>query len=264
VNPLGGTMAIDQMPNFAAGGYAPPAGPPPSPYGAPPPQQAGAFGAPGMGGGQPGFPPPQGAPPGGGFGAPADPYGAPPPQQNPYGAPPQQTPYGAPPQGPGYGGPTGQEMMQAGQQFGAAAGNAIQAGFNAQPGGKPTMRNPVVTLLIAYAVLGVAPSVLGTILGIIGLGALAGLAGLACFIVYGFLCKPMILEAQTAANNQDIKWWWQLVPGLHIYFDALKVPELITAAKTQRGIIQQKPTRTIVFYLFLFPYALALDLNDLA
>ncbi len=54
------------------------------------------------------------------------------------------------------------------------------------------------------------------------------------------------------------------VPLLHIYFDVLKIPEMITAAKTSRGMIQQKPTRSLVFYLFLFPYALSLDLNDLA
>jgi hypothetical protein len=155
-------------------------------------------------------------------------------------------------------------MVQAGSQFGAAASNALAAGFNAQPGAGPAQRNAVKTLIVAYVVLLIAPSVLGTVLGIIGLGALSGLAGLACFIVYGFLMKPLILEAQTAANNQDLKWWWQLVPILSIYFDVLKIPELITAAKTQRGILQQKPTRTIVFYLFLFPYALALDLNDMA
>ena len=183
VNPLGGTMAIDQMPNFAAGGYGAAApGSAPVPYGAPP-QQPGAFGAPG--GAQPGFPPPQGGPPGGAFGAPADqgyggqqPYGAPPGQQ-PYGAPPgqqpygaPQQPYGAPPGQQGYGGPTGQEMMQAGNQFGAAAGGALAAGFNAQPGAGPSQRNPVKTLILAYVVLlGILPSILATVLGIIGLGA---------------------------------------------------------------------------------------------
>jgi hypothetical protein len=273
-------MAIDQMPNFAAGppNYGGPPQAAPNPYGAPPPQQPGAFGAPG--GAQPGFPPPQGGPPGGGFGAPADQgYGAPapqqqygaPPAQQPYGAPPGQQPYGAPPgqQQQGYGGPTGQELAQGANQFGAAASSALAAGFNAQPGAGPSQRNPVKTLIIAYGVLfgvNIVGSIIVSILARIvpALGFLGTLISIGAFIAYGFMLKPMLLETMTAANNQDLKWWWQLVPFLNCYFDWLKIPELVTAAKTQRGILQQKPTRTIVFYVFLFPYALALDLNDLA
>jgi len=300
VNPLGGTMAIDQMPNFAQqpGGYG---APPQQQYGAPPQQQAGGYGAPPPQ--APGaFPPPQGGPPGGGFGAPAadqgygqppqqqqygapppdqgygqqqqygapppdqgygqQPYGAPPPQQSGgYGAPPGQQPYGAPPQQP-YGAPPqpGQELAQVGGQVNAAMMGAL----NAQPGARPSQRNAVKTIAIAYGVYWVIAIVGGVLAGITGVPVLANLLSLAAFILYGFMVKPMLLETQTASGNQDFKWWFQLIPLLNIYFDVLKIPELITQAKTQAGMIQQKPTRGIVFYLFLFPYALALDLNDLA
>ena len=98
----------------------------------------------------------------------------------------------------------------------------------------------------------------------LGLYFLSSLVGLGGLLRLRFFVKPMLFETQTASGNSDFKWWFQLVPLLNIYFDVIMIPQLITQAKTSRGIIQQKPTRGIVFYFFLFPYALALDLNDLA
>ncbi len=119
---------------------------------------------------------------------------------------------------------------------------------------------------IAYAVFFVpyilAASVLPRIPIIGGLLSLVFMIG--AWLAYGFMVKGMLFETQTASGNQDFKWWFQLVPGLHLYFDVLKVPEMITQAKTQAGIIQQKPVQSIPLYLFAFPFALASDLNDLA
>ena len=161
----------------------------------------------------------------------------------------------------------GQQPQQ--QQGGFGGLQAMGAAALAAGGGRPTVRNPVTTLLMIWGgavVSSIVGSIIGYILGmIVGvlsfLGTLVTLAGVFAVIVLFF--KPMLLEAQTASGNQDLKWWWILVPILNIYFIALKVPEMITTAKTQAGIIQQKPTRGIAFYLFLSPYALALDLNDL-
>ena len=44
----------------------------------------------------------------------------------------------------------------------------------------------------------------------------------------------------------------------------VKVPEQVQKAKEKAGIAQTKPARGIVLYIFLFPYALASDLNDIA
>lgn len=74
-------------------------------------------------------------------------------QPGAYGAPPGA--YAPPPGGqPGYGGPAapGQELAQAGAQFGAMAGGAMAAGLNAQPGAKPSTRNPVTTLLMCWGI----------------------------------------------------------------------------------------------------------------
>jgi hypothetical protein len=119
VNPLGGTMAVDQMGAFGAFGAPPPAqgGPPQDQgFGAPPPQDQGFGGGP---------------PPGGGF-------GTPPPQQSPYGAPPPQDQgFGAPPMQHQPGGMMGGFEAAAGQAYGgmqqAYGGPPAQGGYG-QPG----------------------------------------------------------------------------------------------------------------------------------
>ncbi len=139
-NPLAGTMALDGPPNFAnipgapamgamgGGGGAPAFGAPPPdagafnppPYGAPPGDPSGMYGA-----------PPGGAPPGGAYGAPppgggAGAYGAPPPGGMGGGAPGM----GGAPQD--FGAQMNQGFQQAGQAFGQAAdqfGNAVNQGM---------------------------------------------------------------------------------------------------------------------------------------
>ena len=143
VNPLGGTMAVDQMPGFGgpfggapdpnagAFGQPPPQqgfGAPPQQYGAPPDPNMGAFGQPqqGFGAPQPGYGAPQQ-----GFGAPQPDYGQPP-GYNP-GNIPTGMPNLAPPTGPG----------------GMIAAGGMVAGAMAANDGKPKMRNPVMTLVIS-------------------------------------------------------------------------------------------------------------------
>ena len=238
VNPLGGTMAIDQMP-FGGGGGAPPGPPAPGGYGSPP---------------QAGFPPPGGAPPGGGYGAPpgADPYGAPPGGgygPPPGGAPPGGDPFGAPPGG-GYGPPPGAAVDTA-QQMGGAYG-APPAGANlAAPGqfgasmgggggggGSPSgfkgqTRNPVMTLVISCV---------------------------CCFYAL-YQMWTMLNELQQYTNDQEFKPFWMFIPFLNYYFLWVKVPEQVGKAKKMAGSRNPAPGN-IIMYMFFILYQLPKDLNE--
>ncbi len=109
-------------------------------------------------------------------------------------------------------------------------------------------------------------SILGTILGmIVGplvyVGSLITLAGMVLGLINSV---SMVRELQNYTQDTQFVWWWLFIPCLGIYFAMIKVPEQVTKAKEKAGIAQSKPTRTIVFYLFLWMYALASDLNDIA
>jgi hypothetical protein len=132
-------------------------------------------------------------------------------------------------------------------------------------GAKPSVRNPVMTLAIPYA-LAIGGSILGSILGHIAgfltlVGSLVSLAGSLLALVY---IISMLRELQNYTQDQDFKWWFIFVPCLNCYFLWVKVPEQVTKAKTKAGILQAKPTRGIVLYVFISPFALASDLNDIA
>jgi hypothetical protein len=252
-------------------GYGAPIGQQPGGYGAPPPQQQG-YGVPiGQQLGGYGAPPPQqqgyGAPIGqqpGGYGAPPQqPGGAfgsqPPPQQQPYGAAPPgfaQQPYGAPADAAG------------GSPFGSV-GSALAVGNPMAllaPGAKPTVRNAVMTLAIPYALLfggQIVGTILAILLGGIGslLGQLVGLAGLVLLIIY---TVGMLRELVNYTEDKEFVWWPIFIPIYGIIVAVIKVPEQVTKAKQKAGIAQQKPTRGLVPYLLLFPWALASDLNDIA
>lgn len=234
------------------GGAQPGYGAPPSPYGAPP----GGMGGPGMGPPPGGMGGPMGGPgmgPPPGMGGPGmDPmggqpgYGAP----NPYGAPPQG--FGGPPPG-GFGG-----MMQAGGQGAMGAFNAAM-----DPSAKPKVRNPLMTLLVPYGLI-VLGNILAGVLGAIEpslaiVGSLVNLAGAVLYLVYAW---GMLNELKRASNDPSFAPWMMLIPCFNIYFLAIKVPEQMTKAKQMARA--QTPTRGIVLYFFLFLYACAADLNDVA
>jgi hypothetical protein len=52
------------------------------------------------------------------------------------------------------------------------------------------------------------------------------------------------------------------IPLYQYYWAWIMVPQEVTKAKQMMGV--QAPTRNIVLYIFLFPFALASDLNDMA
>lgn len=226
VNPLGGTMAIDQMPGFA---------PPPAPAPQAPP---------------PGFPPPAGGPPGGGFGAPAPqagPYGQPPQgDPNAFGAPPgggfgqQPGGYGAPPQQQmggygapqGFGGPQGGAPLAAPGQFGAAPMG--MGGFGGGAGGPVGQtRNPVMVFVLS---------------------AICGFYGL-------FSVWTMLNELKAYTRDENFKPWMIFIPFLGIYFWLFKVPEQVTRAKQMAGSRNPQSAGLFMYWLFGL-YFLAKDLNE--
>jgi hypothetical protein len=258
VNPLGGTVAAEGGGFAAAAAYAQQSahGGTPQPYGAPPGQ-------------------PQ-------YGAPAQPYGGvQQPAQQPYGAPPQQyggspqygapagspSPYGGPQQ---YGAPQGAHPMapQGMMPYGGAMGQNPIAGTLPSSGVAavgPTRRNALLTFLLPFAVIFggvIVCTVLAIILGSPAVGLLSTLfvlAGSAWFLI---LAIQMANELKAVTGNPNFAWWPVLVPFFNLYWTLILVPQEVARAKQLRGV--QAPVRSLVIYLFLWPFALASDLNDLA
>jgi hypothetical protein len=199
-------------------------------------------------------------------------YGQPQQQQPQYGQPQQGFPqpgaqqpgYGQPGAQPGYGQPGygaqpqgGYGMPQTGDQLGQAIQGfqgALQGG-----GGRPRQRNPLMTLLIPYALMVGGPIVFGIIAGVLGIGII-GLVGrlvnLAGSVLFLIVCVQMWKELKNTTNNPQFQIWPIIVP----IWGALYVQAEMTRAKQMIGA---QPARSVVVYIFLMPYALAADLNDI-
>lgn len=142
-----------------------------------------------------------------------------------------------------------------------AAGTLASAGTATGPG--PSRRNPWVTLLVPFGLI-VGGVILGTIFAhiVVILGLLVELAGFIAGAVLGALSViKMINEVKTVTRNAAFPWWPMFVPFYGIYWACMMVPAEVARAKQMMGV--QAPARTLVPYLFLFPYALAADINDM-
>jgi hypothetical protein len=194
-----------------------------------------------------------------------------------YGQPPQG-PYGAPQQGyppaPGYGQPGagGQAVAQA---FGQMQQGIAQAGvaMGLQPGAlKPRVRNALMTFLVPLLLF-----VGGMVLVGGGIGVamatespvIATIAGLLAFAVFVFATIValvsifrMLGELNSVTRSNAVPWWLLLIPIYNYYVAWVLVPNEVTKAKQMTQV--QAPTRGIVVYIFLWMYALASDLNDIA
>jgi hypothetical protein len=147
--------------------------------------------------------------------------------------------YGAP--GGAYGAPPGGGQMSAPGQFGGSSMGSpggAPMGYGA-PGGmmgggaKGQTRNPVTVLLISFV---------------------------CCF--YGvYQMWEMLNELQSYTNDQEFKPWYMFIPLLNYYFLWIKVPEQVTRAKQMAGS-RNPQAQGIVLYIFLAPFALAKDLNE--
>jgi hypothetical protein len=149
-----------------------------------------------------------------------------------------------------------------------AGGGTLQSAGNALLG--PTRRNALMTLLIPMGVM-IGGSIFGTIIGIVLANVSLGLAVvgpllslllmLGGFVLLLLSVIKMVGEVKSVTHNDGFAWWPLLIPIYGIYWSCILVPQEVSRAKQALGV--QQPTRGLVVYLFLFPYALAADLNDM-
>ena len=138
------------------------------------------------------------------------------------------------------------------------------------PGGlgqRPSRRNSVMLLVLTYGLIFggyIISMLLGMVLNyslmwLAMLGQLVALVGAVLFLVYSIL---MLLELKRVTNDESFMWWLVFIPCANYYLLWWLTPLQVTKAKQMAGI--NIPARHIVLYIFLFPFALAADLNDLA
>jgi hypothetical protein len=142
-----------------------------------------------------------------------------------------------------------------------------------QPGAlRPRMRNALMTMLmpLLIVVASIAVSIVATIIAVAAetpiIGSLGGLLALVGFIAGGVIgllsVIRMLGEVNSVTRSNAVPWWMLLIPIYGYYVAWVLVPAEVTKAKQMAGV--QAPTRNIVVYIFLFLYALASDLNDIA
>jgi len=179
-----------------------------------------------------GAPPPFGAPPQAApapFGAPPAPFGAPPAPAygDPMGAPPPAAAYGSQPldQMGGFGAP--QAMVPAGAPMGFGGAAPMAGG-----GPKGQTRNPMMSLLISWV----------------------------CFLYALYVTYQMTCELKAYLNTEEITPWWAFIFPLNLML-LLKLPGLVTEAKRRAGVANPE-AGNLILYLFVTPYIMAKDLND--
>jgi hypothetical protein len=142
-----------------------------------------------------------------------------------------------------------------------AVGTLPSAGTTGGPG--PTRRNPWMTLLLPIIIIvggGILGSILAHVVAILGL--LVNLVSFLVGAVLGFLSVlKMVNEVKTVTRNAAFPWWPMIIPFYGIYWACMMLPGEVNRAKQMMGV--QAPTRGLVAYLFLMPYALAADINDM-
>lgn len=176
-------------------------------------------------------------------------------------------------------------MNQAGAQIAAGFGQALQQGglggaagaigLAAGPaqmsaGGypKPTMRNAVMTLVIPFGII-VAAMIFIVVATAFNLGILSVLLSALGFIAYLVaIVLPLVTlikmsnELKAVTRNESFAWWPILIPIYQLIWLFSFLPQEVAKAKQIANV--QTPTRGVILYLLLSPYALASDLNDIA
>jgi hypothetical protein len=170
--------------------------------------------------------------------------------------PPQaMMPYGQP--GPGGSSPPAAAIVTA-----ASSSRGLLYGVLPGSTSAPIRRNALMTVLIPFG-LWVAGSILGVILALtlhflVFLAQLVSLAGSLWILLQAI---TMASEVKAVTRNDSFAWWPIFVPFYNIYWMWLLVPQEVSKAKQLLGV--QRPTRSIILYIFLWPYALASDINDM-
>jgi hypothetical protein len=76
-----------------------------------------------------------------------------------------------------------------------------------------------------------------------------------------YLTIQMVGELKAVTQNASLAWWPVIVPIYQYYWAWFIIPAEVAKAKQLLGV--QAPARPIVLYIFLWPFALASDLNDM-
>lgn len=130
---------------------------------------------------------------------------------------------------------------------------------NATPAVVPTRRNALTTWLFPTVFFLLAPP-LGALLGTTAFRFAPNAAILVGLLLTLVAARAMIAELNVAAGS-NLTFWHFVIPIYGLYWAAVLVPQAMAVAKQRAN----KPApRSAVVYLFLFLYALASDLNDLA
>jgi hypothetical protein len=168
--------------------------------------------------------------------------------------------------GPGPGMAPGPMMQQYGQQPGPMApGVGIGTLQSAGVGSGPRRRNALLIMLLPLAIMfggAIVFGVLAALLGVPAIGLLAMLAYLGGFGLLLFNTIQMANELKAVTRSPAFAWWPIFVPIYSMYWAWILVPQEVAKAKQMLGV--QAPVRSIVLYIFLWPFALASDINDMA
>jgi hypothetical protein len=146
-----------------------------------------------------------------------------------------------------------------GQPGGIGVGTLQSAGVSTGPKRRNAFMTWVMPLVVIFAglFLAIILMVLGSSLA--ALGSLVILGGMGWSL---FLAIQMAGELKSVTRNPAFAWWPIFVPIYSLYWLWFLVPQEVSKAKQMIGA--QAPTRSILLYIFLWRFALASDLNDLA
>jgi hypothetical protein len=158
-------------------------------------------------------------------------------------------------------------MPQYGQQPGPMVAPGVGVGTlqSAGVGAGPRKRNALMVMLLPLAIMfggAIVFGVLAALLGVPAIGLLALLAYLGGFGLFLFNTIQMANEVKTVTRTPAFAWWPIFVPIYSMYWAWILVPQEVAKAKQMLGV--QAPVRSIVLYIFLWPFALASDINDMA
>ena len=138
-------------------------------------------------------------------------------------------------------------------------------GGAAGAGGRPTERNALMTFLLPFGLI-VVGNIVGSILVAVTemalFGAVGSLVSLVGVVLYVVAAIKMTNELKSVTGNESFAWWPMFIPFYQYYWMWVMVPAEMAKAKQMKGV--QQPPRGFVVYFFLFLYAFAADLNDLA
>jgi hypothetical protein len=158
--------------------------------------------------------------------------------------------------------PYGSPYGQAGPPAPGGVGTLQSAGVAP---GLPKRRNALMTLLLPMAVM-FGSIIVGTLLAVLvspTIGSLLMMLGILGGAVWGLITAiQMSNELKAVTRNPAFAWWPIFVPFYNYYWLWFLVPQEVAKAKQMAGV--PAPVRSIVLYIFLWPFAFASDLNDLA